>query len=78
MQVRHVPCVNDHVTHVNELHVTHVNALRVTHVNKTPLHSRLLKIICLFCKRALQKRRYSANETYNFKEPTSRSHPIHM
>jgi len=38
--------------------------------------SRLLKIIALFCKRALQKRRYSAKETYNFKEPTNRSHPI--
>ena len=38
--------------------------------------SRLLKIIGLFCKRALQKRRYSAKETYNFKEPTNRSHPI--
>ena len=38
--------------------------------------SRLLKIIGLFCKRALQKRRYSAKETYNFKEPTTRSHPM--
>jgi len=38
--------------------------------------SRLLKIIRLFCKRALQKSLYSAKETYNFKEPTSRSHPI--
>jgi len=33
--------------------------------------SRLLKIIGLFCKRALSKRRYSAKETYNFKEPTT-------
>ena len=38
--------------------------------------SRLLKMIGLFCKRALEKRRYSAKETYNFKEPTNRSHPI--
>jgi len=38
--------------------------------------SRLLKIIGLFCKKALQKRRYSAKETYTFKEPTNRSHPI--
>jgi len=35
-----------------------------------------LKITGLFCKRALQKRRYSAKETYNFKEPTNRSHLI--
>ena len=33
-------------------------------------------MIGLFCKRALQKRLYSAKETYNFKEPTNRSHPI--
>jgi len=38
--------------------------------------SRLLKIISLFCKRALQKRQYSAKETCNFKEPTNRSHLI--
>jgi len=38
--------------------------------------SRLLKVAGLFCKRALYKRRYSAKETYNFKEPTNRSHPI--
>jgi len=39
--------------------------------------SRLLKMIGLFCKRALWKRLYSAKETYHFKEPTNRSHPIH-
>jgi len=38
--------------------------------------SRLLKIIGLFCKRALLNRRYSAKETYSFKEPTNHSHPI--
>jgi len=37
---------------------------------------RLLKIIGLFCKRALQKRLYSAKETYNCKEPTNCSHPM--
>jgi len=34
------------------------------------------KITSLFCKRTLLKRRYSAKETYNFKRPTNRSHPI--
>jgi len=38
--------------------------------------SRLLKMIGLFCKRALYKRSYSAKETYHFMEPTNRSHPI--
>jgi len=37
---------------------------------------RLLTIIGLFCKRVLQKRRYSAKETCSFEEPTNRSHPI--
>jgi len=38
--------------------------------------SRLLKIIGLFCKRALYKWLYSAKEACNFKEPTIRSWPI--
>jgi len=38
--------------------------------------SRLLKIIRLFCRRALWKRLYCAKETYHFKEPTNHSHPI--
>jgi len=38
--------------------------------------SRLLNMISLLCKRALQNRLYSAKETYNSKEPTNRSHPI--
>jgi hypothetical protein len=38
--------------------------------------SRLLQIIGLFCEKALEKRRFSAKETYNLKEPTDRSHPI--
>jgi len=40
--------------------------------------SRLLKIIGLFCKRALWKRLYSAKETDSFKEPTNRSHTARM
>jgi len=40
--------------------------------------SRLLKIVGLFCKRALLKRRYSAKETNTLKEPANRSHPISM
>jgi len=38
--------------------------------------SRLLKITGLFCKKALQKRPIFCKETYDFKEPTNRSHPI--
>ena len=38
--------------------------------------SRLLKMIGLYCKRALQKRPIFSKETYNFKEPTNRSRPI--
>ena len=34
-------------------------------------------MIGLFCKSALRKRRYSAKETYNFIDPTDRSHPIY-
>jgi len=38
--------------------------------------SRIDKMIGLFCKRALSKRRYSAKETYHLIEPIDRSHPI--
>jgi len=38
--------------------------------------SRIDKIVGLFCKRDLQKRRYSAKETYDLIDPTDRSHPI--
>jgi len=38
--------------------------------------SKIDKIIGLFCKRALQKRRYSAKETCNFIDPTDRIHPM--
>ena len=40
--------------------------------------SRLLKIIGLFCKKALKKRLCSAKDTYNFKAPTNRSHPTRL
>jgi len=38
--------------------------------------SRIDQMIGLFCQRALQKRRYSAKETCNLIDPTSRSRPI--
>ena len=38
--------------------------------------SRLLKIIGLFCRISSLLQVSSAKETYNFKEPISRSHPI--
>jgi len=50
--------------------------LRVVDGYGVAMISRLLKIIGLFCKRALENRRYSAKETYDYKEPTKRSHPI--
>jgi len=46
------------------------------HVYGVASVSRIGKIIGLFCKRALEKRHYSAKENYNFIDPTNRSHPI--
>ena len=40
--------------------------------------SRIDEIIGLFCKRALQKKQYSAKETCNLIDPTNRSHPIRI
>jgi len=64
------------VDDVNHMH-TFVNT-RINRRYGVATISRLLKI-GLFCKRALQTRLYSGKGTYNFKEPTNRSHPItHM
>jgi len=46
------------------------------HTHGVATTSRLLKIVGLFCKRALQKRLYSAKETCNLNEPTNPSHTI--
>jgi len=46
------------------------------HVYGVALASRIDKMIVLFCKRALSKRQHSAKETYDFIDPTNRSHPI--
>jgi len=40
------------------------------------LRGKAESLVGLFCKRSLQKRQYSAQETYVFKDPTNRSHPI--
>jgi len=38
--------------------------------------SRLLKIICLFCRIKSLLQGSFTKETYNLKEPTNRSHPL--
>ena len=48
----------------------------ITNYYGVALVSRIDKIISLFCQRVLQKWQYSATETYNFIDPTDRSHPI--
>ena len=85
----HAQCIRAIVSHKFKHSAAHAARaqrvlMRITDRNPQDLStygvatiSRLLKMIGLFCKRALKKRRYSAKETYNFKEPTNRSHPIH-
>ena len=55
---------------------THIAWATYIHPYEVATMSRLSKNIALFCKRALQKRLYPAEETYIFKEPTNHSHPI--
>ena len=43
-----------------------IDSISARTLSPTALVSRLLKITGLFCKKALEKRRYSAKETYNF------------
>jgi len=54
---------------------THCNTRQKT-TNGAASSSRPLNIIGLFCKSDLEKRRYSAKESYDFKEPTNRRHNI--
>jgi len=49
-----------------------------TSVYGVAMISKLLKLIGLFCKRALWKRLYSTKETYNLIDPTNWSHPISL
>jgi len=58
----------------DENKIENVSTIAISYVVATL--GRLLKIIGLFCKRALWKRLYSAKETYSFKGPTNRSHHI--
>jgi len=56
--------------------LAHVHAHAHTYPYEVATISRLLKIIGLFCKRALEKKLYSAKETSNFKVPTNHSHSM--
>jgi len=67
---------NSLLTHCNTLQHTRVSSCVDIHVYGVASVSRIDKITGLFCKRALQKRRYSAKETYNLIDPTDRSHLI--
>ena len=66
MYISYLFCKRDLYSHLHS----------VMYIYEVVMISRLLKIIGPSCKRALKKRRYSAKETYNFKEPNNRSHPI--
>ena len=54
----------------------HIHMCVCIYVQGVASIKRPLKIIGLFCKRALWERLYSAKETYALKELTNRSHPI--
>jgi len=57
------------------VHWMHVYTMVWHHYGVATIN-RLLKIIGLFCKRALQKRPIFCKETNDLKEPTNHSHPI--
>jgi len=63
-------------SHTADIHMTY--RICMTHSSRYGVAtvSRMLKNIGLFCKRDLQKRPIFCKETYIFKHPTNRSHPI--
>jgi len=73
------------VTHSRVWHDAFIRAMKhshawfihaMTHSYGVTTICRLLKIIGLFCRISSLLQGTFAKETYNFKEPTSRSHPI--
>ena len=86
-QETHSPYTDpQYIANIQETHAQYTDPQYISSAPETDSHdtdsygvalvSRIDKIIGLFCKRALQKRQYSAKETYNFIDPTHRSHPI--
>ena len=70
-------CVNIHIGGTPSIYLSIYEYMYINmYTYRVALVSSIDKIKGLFCKRALQKKQYFAKETYNFKEPTSRSHPI--
>jgi len=72
-------CHDSYVCHVavcNRVHVCMCVVVLGTQQYEVATIRRLLQIIGQICERALQKRRYSAKEICDFKEPTNRSQNI--
>ena len=63
--------------HTYKQHITSVRVMNLVRHYGVATIDKLLKIIGLFCKRVLSKRRCPAQETYNIKEPTTCSHPMY-
>ena len=68
-------CIYIHI-HTHNIDMNTRTFKSVIHTYGVALVSSIDKIIRLFCKRALENRRYSAKDTYNLIDPTNRSHPI--
>jgi len=75
-------CVHTHVhTHYNSFVRVCIDGVRTGDRGRdwkrywVATISKLLQIIGLFCKRALQKRLHSAKRTYNFEKPTNQATP---
>jgi len=66
-----------HICDRHVTHVTHTYGFMQSHVTYGVASiSRLLKMTRLFCRILSLLQGSFAKETYNFKEPTNRSHPI--
>ena len=62
--------------HVDYIHISRHNSLCVVSIYGVATISRLLKTIGLFCRIESVLQGSFAKQTYHFKEPTNRSHPI--
>ena len=88
IRMQHTSCIHIHTiyihTYTHNIYTyiyTHTHSMYTYYINKCygmAMRSRLLKIIGLFCRTQSLLQGSFAKETYNFKEPTNRSHPIRI
>ena len=73
-----IPHTTYHIRHTTQRHTPHDIPHTTHHIPHTAYDSRACSAFGLFCRILSFSQGSFAKETYNLKEPTNRSHPIHI